>query len=218
MTRSNSVAQDDHVGDDLICYRIRCLENDRRYIGITYNFKERMRSHFATLRLGKHNCKSLQRDYNLFGVDSFVTEVVYQAKFIDSYQKKIIEKVALSIEKNLYNTNAFIEFKSFKKIPPTVTLEWNVGGELVFLPINKKNIMEIHPKLCQAGSFTIKVPGEIPINKLRVKFSVLHGYLNRSGKIFSKIKTHINRENCLIYISITDSVATIEKAQISMPL
>ena len=41
---------------------------------------ERIRMHFSLLRRQRHNSEKMQEDYNKYGVDSFVWEVIRQCK------------------------------------------------------------------------------------------------------------------------------------------
>ena len=52
-------------------YRIKCLVNDKVYIGESTNVRSRIRQHLYNLRRGTHDNISLQNDWNLYGEDSF---------------------------------------------------------------------------------------------------------------------------------------------------
>lgn len=52
-------------------YSIKCVQNDREYIGVTQNAKRRFRAHRSSLRRGTHVNKELQSDYNLMGLEAF---------------------------------------------------------------------------------------------------------------------------------------------------
>lgn len=52
-------------------YCIRCVINDRKYVGQSRHIQSRFNAHTRDLRLGKHFAKLLQSDWNLYGYDSF---------------------------------------------------------------------------------------------------------------------------------------------------
>lgn len=58
-------------------YRIRNTQNDFVYVGQTINFKERYEGHLYSLRRDKGINPLLQADWNAFGEESFVFELVY---------------------------------------------------------------------------------------------------------------------------------------------
>ena len=52
-------------------YEIRCLKNNKVYIGSTTNFVRRCTQHFNRLQEGTHSNYFLQHDYNLYGKEHF---------------------------------------------------------------------------------------------------------------------------------------------------
>ncbi len=57
-------------------YSIKCVVNNMCYIGSAANFKTRKLTHLSKLKRGKHHNKALQLDYNKYGLNSFVIEVI----------------------------------------------------------------------------------------------------------------------------------------------
>jgi group I intron endonuclease len=57
-------------------YQIRCLVNDRIYIGSTRQFKNRWRAHRESLNKNKHSNRPLQHAWNKHGEQSFVFEIL----------------------------------------------------------------------------------------------------------------------------------------------
>lgn len=57
-------------------YCIRCVLNNSVYVGQTCNMSRRLREHVRSLSLGEHRNKRLQADYDKFGADSFVLEII----------------------------------------------------------------------------------------------------------------------------------------------
>jgi group I intron endonuclease len=52
-------------------YHITCLTNGKVYIGQSFNVMPRLMHHTDLLVSGKHNVKSLQEDFNKYGIDCF---------------------------------------------------------------------------------------------------------------------------------------------------
>lgn len=58
-------------------YRILNKLNGRMYIGSTNNYLARKYEHFGSLRKGTHHNRFLQLDYNDFGENNFVFEILH---------------------------------------------------------------------------------------------------------------------------------------------
>jgi hypothetical protein len=52
-------------------YGIKRRQTGQIYIGSSKSIEKRYQSHLSALRLGKHNCASLQRDYSRYGLEGF---------------------------------------------------------------------------------------------------------------------------------------------------
>lgn len=87
-------------------YKIINLQNGRIYIGSTYRFKDRARSHKTELEAGRHLNKFLQNDYNKCGSEVFLFEVI---EIVINDKKTRIEREQFHIDqwydnqKNCYN-------------------------------------------------------------------------------------------------------------------
>lgn len=57
-------------------YRIKCLADEKVYIGQSTNIKQRWKDHIIRLKENKHDNKYLQRAWNKYGPDSFVFSVL----------------------------------------------------------------------------------------------------------------------------------------------
>ncbi len=55
-------------------YKIRCIVNDRIYIGSTSNFVARFEAHKKDLLENKHHNKKLQLDFNEYGIKNFESD------------------------------------------------------------------------------------------------------------------------------------------------
>ena len=58
-------------------YKISCIKNDKFYIGYaSLNFGDRRDCHFASLANGYHFSQEMQFDYNKYGRNNFVFEII----------------------------------------------------------------------------------------------------------------------------------------------
>lgn len=58
-------------------YCIRCLKNNKTYIGEASSLLERASRHFSLLKNGYHECLSLQKDFCFYGPACFKFEILY---------------------------------------------------------------------------------------------------------------------------------------------
>jgi predicted transcriptional regulator len=61
-------------------FQIRCLKNNRVYIGSALNLNGKMNSHRAQLRFGTSANTRLQEDWNNFGEENFLFEILEEIK------------------------------------------------------------------------------------------------------------------------------------------
>lgn len=84
-------------------YQIRCIKEEKCYIGSSTNCQERVQKHFSELRLNKHTNKGLQEAYNKYGIEGFIMSIVlYVADAKDLLTKETEYQLKRGIE-NLYN-------------------------------------------------------------------------------------------------------------------
>ena len=57
-------------------YAIICNKTWRSYVGQSVNIEKRVKTHFQLLRDNKHQNKTLQSDFNLYGLASFTSEII----------------------------------------------------------------------------------------------------------------------------------------------
>lgn len=57
-------------------YVIKCLVNDKIYIGSSVNLRNRINRHYNDLVNNKHSSKHLQNAFNLYGNDKFIVEAL----------------------------------------------------------------------------------------------------------------------------------------------
>lgn len=84
-------------------YQIRCVKENKCYIGSSKDCQERVQKHFSELRLNRHTNKRLQEAFNKYGIENFIYSVVlYVANESDLLQKETEYQVKIGID-NLYN-------------------------------------------------------------------------------------------------------------------
>jgi len=57
-------------------YKITCLKNNKIYVGSSVDYRDRIRSHFNSLKKGNHKNAHLQSAFSLYGINSFVHELL----------------------------------------------------------------------------------------------------------------------------------------------
>lgn len=57
-------------------YKIKCLKNEKVYVGSSFNIIKRIDDHFNKLRNKTHINKHLQASYDLYGKDNFIWEIL----------------------------------------------------------------------------------------------------------------------------------------------
>ena len=60
-------------------YKIENLINHKVYIGLTNNIVRRRNRHFTDLRCNRHDNSFLQKEVNIFGLDNFSFEKIFES-------------------------------------------------------------------------------------------------------------------------------------------
>jgi group I intron endonuclease len=103
-----------------VIYQIKCLVNNRIYIGQTTYYKERICKHKGDLRKNKHHNKALQFDYDKFGLEKFEFSIVEDnipyEKLLEvetNYMNKFggIDSDNLYNEEDRYHMTAYVKQK-----------------------------------------------------------------------------------------------------------
>ena len=81
-------------------YRIINTENGRPYIGQSSGHSRRWQAHKSSLRHNKHDNKYLQEDYNTYGEEAFIFEVIEELP-CDTPAEVLREKEQKEIKKHL---------------------------------------------------------------------------------------------------------------------
>lgn len=86
-------------------YQIKNLANGKRYIGSTGNLKNREYNHFDKLRKNKHASKEMQFDFNQYGEDNFIMEMISKHKIKNKNALIMIEMYYILKHNPEYNKN-----------------------------------------------------------------------------------------------------------------
>lgn len=71
-------------------YEIVNIKNNKRYIGLSKNIKERWKSHISSLNSGRHHCEALKLDWEEYGSESFrfnVIQVIENNEMLGYYER-----------------------------------------------------------------------------------------------------------------------------------
>lgn len=89
-----------------VIYEIKCLANNKVYIGQTSNFKSRIYNHKYNLKHNTHSNKQLQEDYNQFGLMNFTFSILQDNVLKENLlieETRWINKLGGIESNNLYN-------------------------------------------------------------------------------------------------------------------
>ena len=172
-------------------YKITNIINGKVYIGESLNIERRWDEHKLELENGTHHSFKLQNDYNEYGKNNFIFEVL---KEIDEDKNMMLHKCLLYIFENKY-------IKSYDSINNGYNIEDSLdlilkckkpifeGDEINYKSISVlKSIIKNIDK--NNGNFIIK---EKPKPKPKVKFQLKEQYKNAENESNkNKIKKNIN--------------------------
>jgi hypothetical protein len=196
----DSINNENYIGKPLYLYQIRNKVNSMKYIGISYRIENRMEFHLSKLRKGNHVCEMLQNDFDSFGEDAFVSEIIFETVFISSDQKALIERLALITMNNLYNTNKYDH--KFKKNPKVLIRDRKLFQQQTFeiLFSNNKKMEYAYDSPSMLKSKGIKSFRVENVDKNT--FDLLKNKMYRDFRNISKISIKYNRYssviNCII--------------------
>ena len=111
-------------------YMIKCIANDKTYIGSSSDVMRRIKTHKRELENGSHNNLLLQHEYTKYGADKFVFKVL---------DKDLEEELLLAYEKcYMYKYNSMVKYKVYNQMNSTV---------------NHKQFKDAYNKLKERGIF-----------------------------------------------------------------
>jgi len=87
-----------------VVYQIKCTQNPKSYIGVSYNFNKRKREHLNRLARNVHHNKPLQNVFNKYGKESFEFVILHEGNDY-AYAKELERQMLYSFYgDNLLNT------------------------------------------------------------------------------------------------------------------
>ena len=93
-------------------YKITCLRNDCSYIGSSIKPIKRREKHWYLLKSNKHENSRLQADYDQYGKDAFIFEIIEDCSHLSEQELRVREQEYINAGTNLYNEiNAVEETK-----------------------------------------------------------------------------------------------------------
>ena len=101
--------------DEMIYNGVYLIENSvtgRKYVGSSSNIDRRIKTHKQHLQKGCHNNRKLQKDHDMYGIESF--------KFI-ILEKNVAHDLLTAYEKYwIYKKDAIVRFKGYNDVMPTL--------------------------------------------------------------------------------------------------
>lgn len=136
---------------DIFIYQIVCVRNNKRYIGRTADLKSRFKRHLRDLRMNKHYNKYLQNDFNIYGVNSFLFELIEisddelacsREDYWISFYGGIESVATYNFQNNLTKNSEHRNLISKSKVG---TVPWNRGRKMSLeeLEVNRRSYLGI---------------------------------------------------------------------------
>ena len=109
-------------------YMIKCIANDKTYIGSSNDVMRRLKTHKRELKNGSHNNLLLQHEYTKYGADKFTFKIIDQ---------NLEEELLLAYEKvYMFIYDSMVKYKGYNHMNSTV---------------NHKQFKEAYNKLKERG-------------------------------------------------------------------
>ena len=142
-------------------YKISCLQDSRVYIGSSNNIKRRWSEHTKALSSRNHRNYNLQEDWDAYGDESFVFEVLEETEDLIIREQFYLDKVLDSCYNiSLKVTNPMSNPAVVIKQQNSLNLSGKRGGQ----KLNEEQVFEIvellknkHPTAAIAKKFNISI-------------------------------------------------------------
>jgi group I intron endonuclease len=76
-------------------YQVKNMANGKVLLGSSLNMEGLLNRHRFTLKIGSHTNKELQKDWNEFGPEQFVFEILEEVKVVDSPNFNLKDELTL---------------------------------------------------------------------------------------------------------------------------
>ena len=155
----------DYIGCGV--YSIKCIDNEKQYIGASKDIKSRLIKHFSELRFNRHTNQTLQDDYNKYGFTGFSFEILCITEDLLVKEKEYQSSIPIN---NLYNdkiTGVYITDKlrlarasankdshrtqeyrdTLSLIKSQRVIQFNLKGEFIKDYDSVKIVTDLYPKM-----------------------------------------------------------------------
>lgn len=103
-------------------YKITCIKNNKTYIGQTDYFVRRCSQHLKLLKNKKHNCKKLQEDVNIYGLDNFKFEIIVNENNLKKRLQLKRKYIKNTLKEQLYNPIQIHNFKTQPRVAQRIKI------------------------------------------------------------------------------------------------
>ncbi len=133
-------------------YSITNTVNNKRYIGITHNLKNRFYEHQYKLRNGKHHSKKLQRAWDKYGESSFSFSVLdtIEGDFLEASQVEVKTIEKYNSYYNGYNASFGGDGTNFAKITDETKAKLSEAMKGNHFGLGKKRTAETRAKMSKS--------------------------------------------------------------------
>lgn len=123
-------------------YKIHCEQTKHVYIGQTYSFLYRANNHLEKLRNQHHECQQLQLDFNSYGEQAFIFEILCieadEIKRLELEKEAIIQYYGTNQEFLLYNSKKPTGFNLNARIAQKVQIHEQVFPSIMAAVLNTR--------------------------------------------------------------------------------
>lgn len=103
-------------------YEIKCLKNNKVYIGQSHNCAYRIARHYNDLKKQTHHCEPLLEDFLKYGINAFKAQIILEVSLggkldknnLTKLETKFISELEPLSYYNIINTNQSPSYKSYK--------------------------------------------------------------------------------------------------------
>jgi len=138
-------------------YQIKCLENDKRYIGYTTDFNRRKSKHLSALRKCRSHCDEMQRDFDIFGKNNFEFLIIKETDDKNEEKNIILE----------YSKNHLLYNRADNPIAPKISVKHQ--EILIGNPKTNEKSMQLKDWLEENGHSQIWLAKKIGVSQRKIR-------------------------------------------------